>query len=875
MPPEPVLSVIGSKPWLMLMGDPGLGKSTTLRYVAARSGRAWLDAAENGTAPPLFPILAELRNWQSEGTCEQRLRKALPEPVAKQTTEEAWGEITELLQTGGCCLLLDGLDEYTGSPSDVFDAITVGSDTAAHRLVLSSRPIAKSVAPGWGEVPVCYLRELEPTAITALCERFCPTEPARGRLLKFATGVGAALCRIPLLLAMASRIADEPAAEMPRTRASTFDGFFAWMERWEANKPGGKPEPWPSVSAAAMRRALGPLALELRLRERTRLSKDDVQGAFSGTERSQVGAILDYLQRQNILAPAVDGIYWRFCYEVVLDYFAACGLADSEAPSDRVRGKLHWPGLAWVIPMAAGMMKSGVLSRGKCFCDWAIPKRPRQREVGVEIGVPPLKAGVREIRLPEPDAVAWRRTREYFIHRVLEQRSPYERVLRRDQAMALRCAGECDRLDARLCKRMLGGLRRMKYHVPEWFFTALCDAASCPPVEALLLKLIHDPYYDARRAAAVTGEPARLLLRDLLLDLIHHTDMRLAAVGALQGAAGEPAVQALLLELIHDPHGDMSQAAAGALQGVAVDTAVQARLLELSHDPDYGVRGATARALQGVAGEPAVQARLLELSHDGHHTVCYAVAKALQGVVGEPAVRARLLELIRGPDLGVRHATATALQGVAGEPAVQARLLELSHDPDLGVREAAAVALQGAAGEPAVQARLLELSHDPDGAVCGAAAEALRGVAGEFAVQARLLEMMRGPVLRGSWAAAEALQGVAGEPAVQARLLELSHDPKAQVRGIAAKALRGVAGEPAVQARLLELSRDPDGWVVNHATMVLREWEEATGTGDRRKPPVFLLHPCPEIPLYPIVQRLEAAAQQHNVTLRAYMTSRS
>ena len=80
-PPEPVLSVIGSNPRLMLMGDPGLGKSTTLRYVAARSAREWFDASKQGTASLPFPILAEPSNWQQEGTCEQRLRKALPEPL--------------------------------------------------------------------------------------------------------------------------------------------------------------------------------------------------------------------------------------------------------------------------------------------------------------------------------------------------------------------------------------------------------------------------------------------------------------------------------------------------------------------------------------------------------------------------------------------------------------------------------------------------------------------------------------------------------------------------------------------------------------------------------------------------------------------------
>ncbi len=321
-PPEPILSIVAKGPRLFLMGDPGLGKTTTLRCLAAQAA---CERLQGGAGP--LPIFVELHRWEPGETLAGRLRSAVPEPVQAQTNEAAWAEIADELEAGQCWLLLDGLDEYRGeAEKDVLTPLAQAAEGTEVPFLISSRPTQRPVGGPWSDVPVYYLRELRPEDVQRLCGLICPEEPAKTRLSRFAKGSGAALCRIPLFLVMMSRLADDPGTdEMPRTRTRAFGRFLDSLERWEEKKTGARPP----LTAAHLRAALGPLALRLRLRERDDLQRADVEQALENEVRDKAPEALAYLARLQILRQ-VRGRY-EFAYEVLLDYFAACGLAASEA----------------------------------------------------------------------------------------------------------------------------------------------------------------------------------------------------------------------------------------------------------------------------------------------------------------------------------------------------------------------------------------------------------------------------------------------------------------------------------------------------------------------------------------------------------------
>ncbi len=766
-PPSPqgILSVVDANRRLLLMGEPGIGKTTTLNHLAARAAREWLASPQAPTQrESAIPVLVELHRWKSRDRLTDSLRAALPEAVRPAATDSAWQEIRELLQAGRGRVLADGLDEYRGDAQDVLKALAPASEQAPADLVLSSRPIARPVTDGWDRVPLYFLRELKPGDVRRLSELLCPDEPARTRLRDFATGPGAALCRIPLFLAMMSRLAADPATEdMPRTRARAFQAFFDALERWEQERPDRRAAAQASpLNSAQMRAALGPLALDLRLRKRDELQRSDLEEALANhVPGVRAADALAYLTRLQILREAHGRR--EFAYEVVLDYFAACGLADTPDPYHAVEGRLHWPGLREVIPMAAGLLPNAPLAfawtwEDKLYWLWQrravrAPVLALSRLLRVLGRAGALAGEAVEVAAgaaaPPADGGHWRDGREYFIERVLRCRSWLEAQLCQDLSLALRCAGESERLDPRLAESLTrrAGRARGRGAVGAALAEALLAAGRCPSIAEPLLELSRDAEPVVRRAAAE----------------------------ALAAAASAPAVQQRLLELIRDEW-PLLWAAAEALAAAASEPDVQQRLLELSRDGRWSVRLAATRALAAAASETTVQQHLLELIRDADASVRGAATGALAAAASEPDVQQRLLELSRDDEWYVRWAATEALAGAASEPDVQQRLLELSRDAERYVRRAATEAVAGAASEPDVQQRLLELSRDAEGEVRGAATRALAGAASEPDVQQRLLELSRDAEWNVRRAATEALAAAASEPDVQQRLLELSRD---------------------------------------------------------------------------------------------------
>lgn len=118
---------------LVLLGDPGAGKSTFVRNVLARQATAMLSMGDGplGLSRDVMPILLTLRDVAPRLACleldalaDQEQRRCLAAAVLQQVVEDVarWAvsdfspRLEEALTSGRCLLVLDGLDEVPTTP---------------------------------------------------------------------------------------------------------------------------------------------------------------------------------------------------------------------------------------------------------------------------------------------------------------------------------------------------------------------------------------------------------------------------------------------------------------------------------------------------------------------------------------------------------------------------------------------------------------------------------------------------------------------------------------------------------------------------------------------------------------------------------------
>lgn len=155
-----VTAAISRHPRVVILGDPGSGKSTLTNFIALclageGLGRRDVNARKLGkgwTLARLLPIRILLRDYAARGLPGKSLRQFLRDEMAAVATED--GDLAQsvpeieaaLRRRGGAILLLDGIDEVPEANRrrvDLKRAIEAFSREFEHcRIVVTSRPYA-------------------------------------------------------------------------------------------------------------------------------------------------------------------------------------------------------------------------------------------------------------------------------------------------------------------------------------------------------------------------------------------------------------------------------------------------------------------------------------------------------------------------------------------------------------------------------------------------------------------------------------------------------------------------------------------------------------------------------------------------------------
>lgn len=229
---RPLLNVANENKPLVILGEPGSGKTTSLNFLLNYySNKA--QSEENAQIPILVPLHQYNTNTKIQDLIQEELKPHVPH-VSSQI-------IHQMLKAGKFCLLLDGLDEI--GESLISEAINrvkrLLTDYAQNQIIVTCRKDDyhqqfSQIATTVGVEPLSDKKILE-----AMPE-FISGRPKMAFLHSLSKGIHE-LIRNPLILSIVITIYEDPQRKVLSNRAQLYETFTVkLLKQWDLEK--GIPE---------------------------------------------------------------------------------------------------------------------------------------------------------------------------------------------------------------------------------------------------------------------------------------------------------------------------------------------------------------------------------------------------------------------------------------------------------------------------------------------------------------------------------------------------------------------------------------------------------------------------------------------------------
>ena len=281
--PQPVLDVLPECDGLIVLGDPGAGKTTFLKYLALKLARGDSGELDLGERLPILVPLSAYGAALSEG--DVRLDDFIGGYFHEMGADLPIADLlAEALQQGTALVLLDGLDEVKETAQRHLVVERVGDFYAFHRaagnkFVLSSRIIGyREVRPNIEGLAECTLVDFEDEEIEAFVGKWtaalekqalgpsdvavADAERERKGLLEAVRGNPGVrrLAANPLLLTILA-LMKRQGVVLPERRVELYDHYVrTLLSSWNRARGLGRP-PARDLDVVQTVRILAPLAL--------------------------------------------------------------------------------------------------------------------------------------------------------------------------------------------------------------------------------------------------------------------------------------------------------------------------------------------------------------------------------------------------------------------------------------------------------------------------------------------------------------------------------------------------------------------------------------------------------------------------------------
>lgn len=394
--PVQIEEALREKKRVVVLGDPGSGKSTMLKYLALR-------LAKDTDAP--LPILLPLNAYaRALGQREINLQSYLVDYFAGRAEGVAsLGPLfKEALANGKAVILLDGLDEVQSNRAALVQKVEAFAHEAVlrgNRVLVSSRIVGyRDAALNPKDWALYTLLDFTPEAIESFAEKWClafekstlgdtPEAEAAAKTerqglldaIRNNQGVGR-LASNPLLLTILALIKRQ-GVELPKSRIKLYDRYLetlieAWNRASALDKSAGRL----SLDYEATLEVLGPLALRVREQNPTaglvsthqlhdwiaEHFMSDQWGLKNGPARERAREFLESVRRySNLLVERGEGQYGfiHLTFEEALAAYGliAAGQIDRQKSLSIIQAHLTDPAWRETILLSVGV--AGLINR--------------------------------------------------------------------------------------------------------------------------------------------------------------------------------------------------------------------------------------------------------------------------------------------------------------------------------------------------------------------------------------------------------------------------------------------------------------------------------------------------------------------------------
>jgi len=859
---------------IMVLADPGMGKSTLLRREACLTAQEERQSLKNNTKKleevifPLFLRLSDLAETPEE------IIDAIPVLIQRdysETATEVMELLREKLKVGKCLLLLDALDEVPTEQRQrqrLFEKLNrfaqrkppcpiictsriVGysgafvQGTKEVEIVPFSQKQTEDYIDKWFDNAEGYLND-DTVSASSLIRELRNKPQIRG------------LAQNPLLLSLICSLYQEKGLTLPARRCQVYEQAVHYMlGKWSKNRNPELNDAWIDAKTELLEELAYQFTCDgkeiFTLRELRKKIDEYLRSGKASTDFDNLSAshMISELSEQDGILQKLhkDSDQYLFLHRTFQEYLTASYL--NRASDSITLAKEHFWEYDWheTLSLLAGLMENPVpllqaitaekddifstllLLAGRCIAECQEDSHPLIKEIFARIykfwqSYP--NAGFIEsivVAIAQGSSQMLERLQkalkdENIITRLQAATASGEDLcqilIHKDNFIRLRVARALGQIgNSQAIPALISALDDEDSRVEALAIKALGQIGSFRAVRALTSVLEHKAWQNGTEAVKALSQIDNSQALMVLISALSHkySHVRTTAAETLGQISNPEAVRALNSALKHHDS-DVRRLAAISLGQSGNPQAITTLVSDLCHK-DSRVRWFAAVAL-GMIPSPQAFAALISALNYKESDVRRGAVQVL-GEIGNPQAVASLIPLLNDEDRDVRQRTVQALNNIGNSEAVTALISALAHK-DCKVRRQAAIALGYRDNALAVAILMCDLNHD-NSRVRSQVALHLAYMGNSQAIEALIsgLDQNKGPFLEAVWAL-----GQIGNPqAVVGLISALNNREKGKTfRNSVAHAL-GETGSPQAVATLILTLTDKDWSVRESATRAL------------------------------------------------------